>query len=240
MTFDRLTGIVSSSRTTVIVSGPIDLMAHSTNSWPEAEPTTRRSLSIVSGSATSQAAPGTAVASSACLQATLRTFATGISPRPSGRVRVTTLPSQAISSASIHDPSTRPIRQRPTPCPTSPSRSTKRRVSIGTTRCWPATSIFSPAPSRATSVPDETPASVDSMRSDGGSAAWASVPPAESPHQIERKVKSERSRRIRPRAGGTGVGMGARINGASVRRRGASPGARRAPIMATTRRRPVV
>ena len=239
MTFDRLTGIVSSSRTTVIVSGPIDLTAHSTNSWPEAEPTTRRSLSIFSGSAASQSAPGTVVSSSpACLQATLRTFATGISPRPSGRARATTLPSQAISPASIHDPSTRPIRQRPTPRPTSPSRSTKRRLSIGTTCCWPPTSIFSPAPSRATSVPDETPASVDSMRSDVGSAARAIALPPATPHQIEREVINGRSRRIRPRAS-AGFGMGARINGASGRRRGASPGARRAPVMATTRRRPV-
>ena len=245
MTLDRLTGIVSSSRTTVIDSGPTDLIAHSTNSWAAAEPTTRRSLSMVSGSADNQAPPGDWAASSACLQATLRTLPTGISPRPSGRESVTTVPSQARSSPSIHEPSTSATLTRPAAPRGAPSRSTSRTVSIGTTSSCPAESILKSAPSSATSVPEVAPASVFSIRSERGSPAPTTslvTQPIKTAAQIGRHCSERRHGRLRRKPGWAGSaivgGDGVRIEclGSAA---GDSPGARPAPVMESTRRRRV-
>ena len=106
ITFERLTGMVSSSSTTVTVSADTPVIAHSTNSWFSAVPTTTRSFSVPSGIAPchGDSAPTAATSGSHAID---RTRAAGSSIRPSGRMSTAgCVPSHAKSSPDSVEPST--------------------------------------------------------------------------------------------------------------------------------------
>ena len=156
ITFDRLTGMVSSSSTTVTVSAETAAIAHSTNSWLSSFPTTIRSLSVPSGIVSCQRIE-TSPPPPAVGQAIDRTRAAGSSIRPSGRTSIAgSLPSQIKSVAESVDPSTSVSTSLTGPPATTAGRRTVRTRSTGTVTASPAglaanrTSVASMCSSRPT------------------------------------------------------------------------------------------